>query len=171
MLRRTWFYPVPSVAGGGRCSTNCCRHTICNLNDKNLSSCGDCAIGSLFVLFGPPARSQQLPVGVARRTRPNPTLTKAFPQHYQQGQSMGDYYALLGVSRDATEEELTKAYRRLSLKVHPDKGGSEDQWNAIHTGDRCPPRCSLLLCSALRSSVQHRTPISPTRFQQMISIN
>jgi len=32
-----------------------------------------------------------------------------------------DYYALLGVSESATEEELKKAYRRLALQHHPDK--------------------------------------------------
>jgi curved DNA-binding protein CbpA len=47
---------------------------------------------------------------------------------------MSDYYALLGVSRTTTSDELTKAYRRISLKAHPDKGGSEEKWNAIHTG-------------------------------------
>ncbi|ELR25203.1 DnaJ domain containing protein [Acanthamoeba castellanii str. Neff] len=46
---------------------------------------------------------------------------------------MSDYYALLGVSRTTTSDELTKAYRRISLKAHPDKGGSEEKWNAIHT--------------------------------------
>ena len=32
-----------------------------------------------------------------------------------------DYYEILGVSKDATDSDLKKSYRKLALQFHPDK--------------------------------------------------
>lgn len=42
-----------------------------------------------------------------------------------------DYYSTLGIGKTATDDDIKKAYRKLAMKHHPDRGGDEATFKKI----------------------------------------
>ena len=45
---------------------------------------------------------------------------------------MNNYYKILGLSKDASQEDIKKTYRKLSKKHHPDMGGDDEMFKKIN---------------------------------------
>jgi len=48
-----------------------------------------------------------------------------------------DYYKILGVDKNASEEDIKKAFRKLAHQYHPDKqGGNADKFKEINEANQ-----------------------------------
>ena len=43
-----------------------------------------------------------------------------------------DYYAVLGLDKDASQVEIDRSYKRMASKHHPDRGGSEERMKLLN---------------------------------------
>lgn len=68
------------------------------------------------LLGGHPGMGGRMPGGPPRQRKPADT---------------NKFYDLLGVKKDATANEIKKAYHKKALKEHPDKGGDPDKFKEI----------------------------------------
>ncbi|XP_075516301.1 chaperone protein dnaJ 49-like [Primulina tabacum] len=75
--------------------------------------------------------------GVSNEER---NYTEEHVQLVRQIKSKIDYYSILGVEKSCSVEEIRKAYRKLSLKVHPDKNkapGAEEAFKKVGKAFKC----------------------------------
>lgn len=47
--------------------------------------------------------------------------------------SKKDYYSILGLTQGASEQEIEKAYKSKARKLHPDRGGSQEQFKELQS--------------------------------------
>lgn len=70
---------------------------------------------------------------------------------------MSNYYSVLGISKNATDDEIKQAYKKLAREHHPDKGGNKETFQKIHEA------YETLLNPEKRSEYDNPSP-SPQQF-------
>ena len=68
----------------------------------------------------PPAQEEPTPPPRPHRKTPSAPAKPSAPTE--------SHYAVLGVSKTAADDEIKRAFRKLILKCHPDKGGNPEEF-------------------------------------------
>lgn len=93
----------------------------------------------------PSIRQRNPSIGSAASSSSSPTAASATYTEEQitivkQIKKKKDYYEILGLEKTCSVEDVRKAYRKLSLKVHPDKNkapGAEEAFKAVSKAFQC----------------------------------
>ena len=97
------------------------------------------AAGANGVDTGPPARAEAAKAVVAAVAAADDAAamraaTDGAPHERLQS---ADHYAVLGVACDFSAEEMRRAYRALSLRLHPDRGGDPAAFARVAAAHEC----------------------------------
>lgn len=71
---------------------------------------------------------------------PKPAASAEQLEIVQRIRTTKDFYQILGLNKDCTTEEIRKAYKKISLKVHPDKNnapGAEEAFKHVSKAFAC----------------------------------
>eukprot|EP00929_Paragymnodinium_shiwhaense_P028041 TRINITY_DN16331_c0_g1_i1.p1 TRINITY_DN16331_c0_g1~~TRINITY_DN16331_c0_g1_i1.p1 ORF type:complete len:384 (+),score=101.97 TRINITY_DN16331_c0_g1_i1:106-1257(+) len=78
--------------------------------------------------------------GPTRTNKSGGTYTPEQAKEVQRILRTKDYYDILGVPKDSSEETVKKAYKKLALKLHPDKNqapGAEEAFKKVSKAAQC----------------------------------